>query len=116
MCIQSTWNGLTDFMNEWTRKEFNDSLTSQTTGLVYLYTPLCGTCQVASRMLEITTQILPDITTGKMDINYMPDLARDLTIQSVPCLLFIKNGEVKEEVYAFQSVPYLLEKIKEVLY
>ena len=38
-------------------------------------------------------------------------LAVDYEIESVPCLLIQKDGIVQHKIYAFQSVPYLLEKI-----
>lgn len=82
-------------------------------GLVYFYTPMCGTCQVASKMLQVIEQLV-EIEMGKMNLNFYPDLARDFEIESVPCLLFVEAGKVRETLYAFQSVPFLLEKIKQL--
>jgi thioredoxin-like negative regulator of GroEL len=82
-------------------------------GLVYFYTPMCGTCQVASKMLQVIEQLV-ELDIGKMNLNFYPDLARDFEIESVPCLLFVEAGEVKETLYAFQSVPFLHEKIKQL--
>jgi thioredoxin-like negative regulator of GroEL len=101
-------------MNEWSRTELTSFIDHHSTGMVYFYTPLCGTCQVASRMLEITEQVI-EIPSGKMNLNFHPDLAKNFAIESVPCLLFIKNGLIVETIYAFHSVPYLLEKIKQYL-
>ncbi|MCM3725048.1 thioredoxin family protein [Neobacillus cucumis] len=101
-------------MNEWNRTELADFLDREGIGLLYFYTPLCGTCQVASRMLQITGELI-EVTMGKMNLNFYPDLAKDFAIESVPSLLIIHNGEVQETIYAFHSVPYLLEKIKSYL-
>jgi thioredoxin-like negative regulator of GroEL len=99
-------------MNEWTRSELSVFLEKNLNGLVYFYTPLCGTCQLASRMLQVIEElVVTDM--GKMNLNFHPDLARNLAIESVPCLLFIRNGVVVETLYAFHSVPFLLEKINE---
>ncbi|MGX6445401.1 thioredoxin family protein [Neobacillus sp. K501] len=98
-------------MNEWSLDELSSFTKQHATGLVYFYTPLCGTCQLASRMLQIIEQMV-DINMGKMNLNYFPEIAEDFAIESVPCLLFFKNGKVVETVYAFHSVPYLYEKIK----
>lgn len=98
-------------MNEWNRTELADFLDHEEIGLLYFYTPLCGTCQVASRMLQIVGELV-EVTMGKMNLNFYPDLAKNFAIESVPCLLIIRNGEVQEAIYAFHSVPYLLEKIK----
>ncbi|SFB12383.1 MULTISPECIES: thioredoxin family protein [unclassified Bacillus (in: firmicutes)] len=100
-------------MIEWTKEEFNDFLKSQSTGLAYFYTPLCGTCAMASKMLEVTEAVMPELKIAKIDLNYIPELALKFKVMSVPCLVFIKEGEVKEMIYAFRSVPYLLTKVRE---
>jgi len=101
-------------MNEWNRTELADFLDREGIGLLYFYTPLCGTCQVASRMLQIVGELV-EVTMGKMNLNFYPDLAKNFAIESVPSLLIIRNGEVQETIYAFHSVPFLLEKIKSYL-
>jgi len=101
-------------MNEWNRTELADFLDREEIGLLYFYTPLCGTCQVASRMLQIVGELV-EVTMGKMNLNFYPDLAKNFAIESVPSLLIIRNGEVQETIYAFHSVPFLLEKIKSYL-
>src|SRR3954451_2029015 len=98
-------------MNEWNRTDLADFLDREEIGLLYFYTPLCGTCQVASRMLHIVGELV-EVTMGKMNLNFYPDLAKNFAIESVPSLLIIRNGEVQETIYAFHSVPFLLEKIK----
>ncbi|WML47048.1 thioredoxin family protein [Neobacillus sp. PS3-34] len=98
-------------MNEWSKEQYLTFLTENLTGLVYFYTPMCGTCQLASKMLRVISEMKPDLEIGKMDLNYTPELAQSLSVESVPCLLFIKGGEIIEMIYAFHSVPFLLDKI-----
>ncbi|XJZ26834.1 thioredoxin family protein [Bacillota bacterium Lsc_1132] len=101
-------------MKEWNQDELNTFFIDQSTGLVYFYTPLCGTCQVASKMLLVIEEMLKT-KIGKMNLNFFPETAKNFSVESVPCLLFVKNGEVVETIYAFHSVPYLLEKINQQL-
>jgi thiol-disulfide isomerase/thioredoxin len=101
-------------MNEWNRTDLTDFLDRKEIGLLYFYTPLCGTCQVASRMLQIVEELV-EVVSGKMNLNFYPDLAKNFAVESVPCLLIIRNSEVQETVYAFHSVPFLLDKIKSYL-
>ncbi|MGG3563688.1 thioredoxin family protein [Neobacillus rhizosphaerae] len=100
-------------MNEWNQTDFVDFLEKKSTGLIYFYTPLCGTCQLASKMLQVVEELV-DTPMGKMNLNFYPQLARDLAIESVPCLLIVRDGKVVEMLYAFHSVPYLLDKIKSI--
>lgn len=102
-------------MKEWSQKDMDQLMQNGEVGFVYLYTPMCGTCQMAGRMLEVVTQLFPDLTFGKADLNYYPEWALKFEVQSVPCLLIIKDGQVVDRIFAFHSVPYLHERIKQYL-
>ncbi|WP_280145520.1 thioredoxin family protein [Bacillus amyloliquefaciens] len=81
--------------------------------LLYLYTPFCGTCQLASKMLSVVEEMLPEAAFYKNNVNYSPALAKAYQIESVPCFLLFKGGELVEKGYAFRSVSYLYELIKQ---
>lgn len=101
-------------MKEWTHKEWIKEKNTKKVTAFYLYTPMCGTCQVASKMLTVVTELLPDLTIGKANLNYVQEIAGLYEVESVPCLLITENGKVKEKIYAFQSVPNLYNKLKSV--
>lgn len=87
-------------------------LSAEETKFLYLYTPLCGTCQVAGKMLSVVEELLPHHNWLKVDLNFVPALAEQYSIESVPCLLVIRNNELVKKIYAFQSVPFLYENLK----
>lgn len=97
-------------MKEWNQEELVSFLKIGSSGLLYFYTPMCGTCQVSSKMMDVVKEIV-DLDIGKMNLNYYPQLASSFKIESVPCLIFIKEGKVLDKIYAFHSVPYLMDKI-----
>jgi len=99
-------------VKEWTRQEWEDQARNSVVTAYYLYAPMCGTCQVATKMLEVVEELLPNVQIGKANLNYIEDLAMDHEIESVPCLLISKNGEISNKIYAFQSVPFLFEQLK----
>jgi thioredoxin-like negative regulator of GroEL len=99
-------------MTDWNLDEVSSFLKDHSSGLIYFYTPLCGTCQVASRMLQIIEKMV-DIEIGKVNLNYHSNLAKQFEIESVPCLIFFRKGKVVDTVYAFHSVPFLYEKLKQ---
>ncbi|KAF0996324.1 thioredoxin family protein [Geobacillus sp. TFV-3] len=82
---------------------------------LYLYTPLCGTCQLARRMLTVVEQLFPALPFYETDINYIPEQAAAWKIESVPCLLLFRDGTIAGKWYAFHSVPYLYEVIQACL-
>jgi thioredoxin 1 len=99
-------------MKEWKEEAILKKLKREEDFCLYLFTPICGTCQVASKMLTVAKELLPNIDLGKSDINYTRAIAEEFEVESVPCLLIFKNGFISQKIYAFQSVPYLLDTIK----
>lgn len=99
-------------MEQWTKEEIVANINSEKKGAIYFYTPMCGTCQLAGRMLNVVKELLPNFPIGKADLNYMPELAETLEIESVPCLIIFENGDITQKIYAFQSVPFLYDALK----
>lgn len=79
--------------------------------LLYVYTPMCGTCQVASKMLTVCEELIQQ-EIPQLNANYAPELMHDQQIESVPCLLLKQEDGNYSKIYAFHSVPNLLENIK----
>lgn len=99
-------------MEEWTREEWEKTSKSEEMTAYYLYAPMCGTCQVASKMLSVVKEMMVDVKIGQANLNFVESMAMDYQIESVPCLLITEQGKVREKIYAFHSVPYLYEKLK----
>lgn len=98
-------------MKEWNEERLAAFLEARSSGLLFFYTPLCGTCQVASKMLHVIDEII-NMEIGQINLNFHANLAVNYEIESVPCLILIKKGRTAENIYAFHSVPFLLNKIK----
>ena len=62
-------------MLEWSQNELESFFKGKGSGLVYLFTPFCGTCQVAGKMLSVTLELLPHVECGKVNLNYMPEIS-----------------------------------------
>ncbi|MDW4100005.1 thioredoxin family protein [Staphylococcus saprophyticus] len=88
-----------------------DEHINQEKHLIFGYTPTCGTCKVSERMLDIANEILK-LPITKIDLNFHPDFSQEHEIQSVPVLMLMSKGEEQKRIYAFQSVPNLLENLK----
>ncbi|WP_153732085.1 thioredoxin family protein [Sporosarcina obsidiansis] len=98
-------------MDKWTIEDWQREQAAEQLAAFYLYTPMCGTCAVASKMLLVIEALRPDLPMGKADLNYVEQLAVEYEIESVPCLLIHRAGQPIEKIYAFQSVPYLLDRL-----
>lgn len=73
---------------------------------VYFYSTFCGTCQVASKIIH-ALPIKDQVTIHSCNINFMPDIAQALQIESVPCLLIKEKETILEKIYTFHSVRYM---------
>ncbi|WP_343754316.1 thioredoxin family protein [Lentibacillus halophilus] len=73
--------------------------------ILYIYTPLCGTCALARSMLEKIESVHQEHIFYEMNASLHPEFMQGYKVESVPCLLFKQDNKVKEKVYAFHSIP-----------
>ncbi|MBM7570985.1 thioredoxin family protein [Aquibacillus albus] len=79
---------------------------------VYVHTPMCGTCKLARKMLEAVEAISEDYHFHELNASLYPQFLQKNRIKSVPCLLIMKNGKVKETIYSFESVTNIYFRIQ----
>ncbi|WP_020620032.1 thioredoxin family protein [Paenibacillus daejeonensis] len=79
---------------------------------IMFYSPFCGTCKVALRMLEIVDAAGVPTPLYKININYAGKLREAWQITSVPCLVLVENGEPVHMTYAMRSVDHLFALLK----
>lgn len=90
-----------------------DEKLNQTHYFLYIYTPFCGTCQLARTMLDQIESVHKQDIFLEMNASLHPEFMQEAQVESVPCLLIVDEGKIKEKVYAFHSIPniytYLLK-------
>jgi thioredoxin 1 len=80
---------------------------------LYVYTPFCGTCKLAKRMLDIFIQTYGGNTSIlQVNIQYIPKFREQLQISSVPALFLFENGQIKNVTYAFHSIAELVDVLQ----
>lgn len=82
---------------------------------LFIYTPLCGTCKLAKRMLLILLEMSPSLPIYQANINLMPGLAKKWSIANVPCLLILEQRTIAQRHYALNSVDYLYRILKPLI-
>lgn len=86
--------------------------------VVFLHTPLCGTCKAAERMLEVAAHLLPaEFQMVAGNVNMLPNLVQQYRITSVPALL-VASAERENDpkvYYSMVSVERVLEYIRSVI-
>jgi len=100
-------------------KDFNQEVLEKEDLLLYIYTPLCGTCNLARSMLKRIEMAHQKDIFYQMNASFYPKLMEEMKIRSVPCLLIITNGQIQEKIYTFHSTPniyhYMLKYAPELL-
>ena len=71
---------------------------------------MCGTCKMSERMLDIANEILQLPVKNRFELP--SKYSERNKIMSVPVLIVMNKDIEIDRIYAFQSVPYLLEKLK----
>ncbi|AIQ53079.1 thioredoxin family protein [Paenibacillus sp. FSL R7-0331] len=85
--------------------------------VVFLHTPLCGTCKAARRMLEVAAHLLPPgLLIAEANVNMLPGIVGQYRISSVPALLIAGADRTLEPeiYYSMGSVEQMLEYIRRV--
>ncbi|MCR8641352.1 thioredoxin family protein [Paenibacillus sp. N1-5-1-14] len=82
---------------------------------LFLFSPLCGTCQVTHRMLDIVLQMEPELPVYKGNLNLMSQLSDVWQITSIPCIVILKNGNLVTKFTRMESVERLLSALRPML-
>lgn len=88
-------------------------LEQQQKTFVYFYAPMCGTCQMARRFIEMVEQVEGEAFVYEIDLNFLKTQAREWEVQSVPCLILFIGSNPEKKLYAFESVSKVFEWVKE---
>jgi thioredoxin-like negative regulator of GroEL len=103
-------------LQEWTEQELLDRLQGNPAPLrtwhVLFDTPMCGTCKVANRMLEIVMELDPSQDIGRCNINFSPRLTQEWKIESVPCIVKVQRNQPPVKRYRLQAVDELYQWIR----
>ncbi|EAE8347003.1 thioredoxin [Listeria monocytogenes] len=78
--------------------------------VVFFFTPMCGSCQIASGLLDVILEADGIHTeVAKVNLNYVPDIAQSLEITSVPVLVKFKNGQPADLSYQLHDATAIFE-------
>ena len=73
----------------------SEVMSSEKKVLLDFWAPWCGPCRMVVPMVEEIAKERPDIKVGKINADENPELATRFGIMSIPTLIVMKNGTVK---------------------
>ncbi len=71
---------------DWTGAEATALIEDEEKTVLYVYTPMCGTCQLAKKMLTVVEMTIEGLKIGMLDLNYAPHFAK--RVWDRKCTLF----------------------------
>lgn len=97
-------------MIEATQANFQE-LTNKGIVVVDFWAPWCGPCRMVTPVLEELDNEM-NATFIKVNVDEQGEIAQKYGIMSIPTILVMKDGEVKESLIGFQPKEAFEEKIK----
>jgi thioredoxin 1 len=92
-------------------EELKAKVAGGTTLVIDFFAEWCGPCKMLSPILEsIAPEFEGKLEIVKVDIDEAADAAQEYGVQSVPTLVFIKDGKEVERMVGFQSKDSLVAK------
>lgn len=101
-----------DLVAIWNKQQLMARLDAREDFAVYFFTPMCLGCQQAMKLVDLADEAIPELTIGKMDLNYVPELAERWAITNVPVLLVFKDGEIAETSYRMGNMIEVYDFLK----
>ena len=75
----------------------SEVLNSDRPVLLDFWAPWCGPCRMVVPIVEEIAEERPDIKVGKVNVDEQPELAGQFGIMSIPTLVVIKDGKIKNQ-------------------
>lgn len=82
--------------------------------VIEFYSKSCGHCKMLQKELESLSEESNDVIFGKVDIEEEPFISQKYDIRSVPTILFVKDGEMKEKLVGYYPKVIINENIKKI--
>ena len=85
--------------------------------LVDFWATWCGPCKMISPMIdELASEVADTAVVGKVELEGDNQaLAAEYGVRSIPCLLFFKDGEVKDQIVGANVTKQMLKEKLEAL-
>lgn len=83
--------------------------------VVDFWAPWCGPCKMMAPVFNELAEHNDDLTFGKVNVDEHGDIAGQFDVQSIPTIIFFKDGKEVHRAMGFMSKEQLNEELEKVL-
>lgn len=106
---------MTTSLVEWQENEFNEALKQENLCVVEFSAPWCNACKITEPAVVEVAGNLPEAKFAKVDVSKNPGLASRMGVMSLPNILIIVKGQVKEQIIGAANKSKIDEKVRKYI-
>ena len=80
--------------------------------LLDFFATWCGPCRMLSPILDEIGEEHPDVKICKVDVDNAPALAEKFSIESIPTVVFFKDGKPVKQFVGYRDKAFIVEQLK----
>lgn len=84
-------------------EEFNNEARKSAAAVIDFSASWCGPCRMMAPVLEsLSDEMAGKVEFYNVDVDEVPELAAEFQVQSIPCLVLMKNGAAADRSVGFR--------------
>ena len=102
---------MASILESWQEKDFSNFLKNKGVGVIEFGAPWCAACKLIDPILGELSKNHKNITFAKIDVSKNPGIAARMGIMSLPNILFINGGKVKDQIIGSATKTSISKKL-----
>ena len=99
---------------EITKDNYDDISSKDELVVIDFWAQWCGPCRVVGPIIDALSTDNTDVVVGKVDVDSEPELSGQFNIRGIPCVVFLKGGEVVGKLTGAHTKQIYQDKINQL--